>query len=70
MHYALCIEKAPRSGMTTAESPEPMTFQHAEFIMFTQNPQEIVGPAARHFGVFCVFRGSQIISVIRVFCGF
>ena len=69
MHYAL--KKAPRSGMTTAESPEPLTFQHSEFIMYKQKiPQEIVGPAARHFGVFCVFCGSQIISVIRVFCGF
>ena len=60
----------PREATTTAESPEPLTFQHSAFIMFTQNPQEIVGSAARHFGVFCVFRGSQIISVIRLFCGF
>ena len=34
--------------MTTAEPPEPFTFQHSEFIIYKQNIQEFVGPAARH----------------------
>ena len=38
---------SPREAMTTAESPEPLTFQHADSIMNKQNHQEIVGPAAR-----------------------
>ena len=35
--------------MTTAELPEPLFFQHMEFILFKQILQEIVGPAARLF---------------------
>ena len=38
---------APREAMTTAEPPEPLTFQHQDAIMNKQNLQEIVGPAAR-----------------------
>ncbi|MBR4415395.1 MAG: hypothetical protein IKX30_12580 [Victivallales bacterium] len=38
---------APREAMTTAEPPEPLTFQHQDAIMNKQNFQEIVGPAAR-----------------------
>ncbi len=47
----------PREALTTAEPPEPFTFQHSDFIIYKQNIQEFVGPAGRHFGVFSVFRG-------------
>jgi hypothetical protein len=48
---------SPREAMTTAEPPEPLDFQHSEFILFKQILQRIDGPAARHFGVFRVFCG-------------
>ena len=38
----------PREAMTTAEPPEPLIFQHSQFIIYKQNIQEFVGPAARH----------------------
>ncbi|MBR3651013.1 MAG: hypothetical protein IKN52_12230 [Victivallales bacterium] len=47
----------PREAMTTAEPPEPLTFPHLDSIMNKQNLQDIVGPAARHFGLFSVFCG-------------
>ncbi len=47
----------PREATTTAEPPEPFTFQHSEFIIYKQNIQEFVGPAGRHFGLFSVFCG-------------
>ena len=43
---------------------------HNQLLVSSLIFQDVVGPAARLFGVFCVFCGSQIISVIRVFCGF
>ena len=43
--------------MTIAEPPEPLTFPHLDSIMNKQNLQDIVGPAARHFGLFSVFCG-------------
>jgi hypothetical protein len=33
----------------TAEPPEPLTFQHSEFIITKQILLKIAGPAARHF---------------------
>ena len=45
---------ASREAMTTAEPPEPLDFQHPEFILFKQFLQQIVGPAARHLCVLCV----------------
>jgi hypothetical protein len=30
------------------QPPEPLIFQHPEFIIFKQIIQEIAGPAARH----------------------
>ena len=48
---------APREAMTTAEPPEPLHLQHSNVIMNKQILQQIDGPAARHFGVFCVFCG-------------
>ena len=48
---------APREATTTAEPPEPLAFQHSEIILFKQILQQAVGPAARHFGLFCVFCG-------------
>ncbi len=47
----------PSEAMTTAESPELLIFQHSQFIIYKQNIQEFVGPAARHFGLFSVFCG-------------
>ena len=47
----------PREAMTIAEPPEPLTFPHLDSIMNKQNLQDIVGPAARHFGLFSVFCG-------------
>ena len=47
----------PREATTTAEPPEPFTFQHSEFIIYKQNIQEFVGPAGRHFVLFSVFCG-------------
>ena len=54
---------APREAMTTAEPPEPLDFQHPEFIFFKQILQRIDGPAARLFGVFCVFCGLKLVSI-------
>ena len=34
--------------MTTAEPPEPLIFRHSEFIVYTQNRQQIDGLEARH----------------------
>jgi hypothetical protein len=48
---------AAAQRMTTAESPEPLVFQHSEYILFKQILQRIDGPAARLFGVFCVLCG-------------
>ena len=42
---------APHEATTTAEPPEPLSFRHSEFIVYTQNLQQIDGPAARHIGV-------------------
>ncbi len=36
-----------REATTTAEPPEPFTFQHSLFIIYKQNIQEFVGPAVR-----------------------
>ncbi len=47
----------PCEAMTTAEPPELLIFQHSQFIIYKQNIQEFVGPAARHFGLFSVFCG-------------
>ncbi len=53
---------ASREATTTAEPPEPLIFQHSEFILFKQILQRIDGPAVRHFfEFFCVFCG--------LFCG-
>ena len=38
---------SPREAMTTAESPEPLIFQHSEFFLFNQILQQFDGPAAR-----------------------
>ena len=46
-----------REATTTAELPEPLTFQHSEIILFKQILQRIVSPAARHFCLFRVFCG-------------
>ena len=60
---------APREAMTTAEPPEPLTVQHLEIILFKQNLPLIVGPAARHFCLFCVFCGPKML-IFRVFRAF
>ena len=39
---------ASREAMTTAEPPEPLTLQHAKFIITKQILYPIDGPAARH----------------------
>ena len=36
----------------TAEPPEPLIFQHSEFILFKQILQRIDGPAARHYSYY------------------
>ena len=38
----------PCEAMKTAEPPELLIFQHSQFIIYKQNIQEFVGPAARH----------------------
>ena len=48
---------APREAMTTAEPPEPLASFMISVLFLSLNPSGIVGPAARHFGVFCVFCG-------------
>ena len=48
---------ASREATTTAEPPEPLTFQHSEIFLFKQILQRIAGPAARHFCLFRVFCG-------------
>ena len=60
----------PREAMTTAEPPEPLTFPHLDSIMNKQNLQDIVGPAARHFGLFSVFCGLFIRTTIVHFLVF
>ena len=41
-------KNSSREARTTAEPPEPLTFQHPEFIFFKQILQQNDGPAARH----------------------
>ncbi len=43
--------------MTTAEPPEPFTSFMINVLFLSSNPTGIDSPAARHFGVFCVFCG-------------
>ena len=48
---------AAAQRMTTAEPPEPLDFQHSEFIIYNKSLYCLSAPAVRHFGVFCVFCG-------------
>ena len=54
---------APREAMTTAEPPEPLDFSAFRIHFFKQILQLIDGPAARHFGVFCVFCGLKFVCI-------
>ena len=47
----------PREAMTTAESPEPLIFQHSEFFLFNQILQQFDGPGGEAFCLFCVICG-------------
>ena len=47
----------PREATTTAEPPEPFG-SFVINVLFNQNIlQAVVGPAAKHFGLFSVFCG-------------
>jgi hypothetical protein len=48
---------APREAITTVEPPEPFASFMISGLFLSLNPSDIAGPAARHFGVFCVFCG-------------
>ena len=52
-HDILCISRSDDNRRAAG----PLDFQHSEFILLKQILQRIDGPAARHFGVFCVFCG-------------
>ena len=49
---------AAAQRMTTAEPPEPFESFMINVLFLSLNPLGVVGPAARHFGVFFVFCGS------------
>ena len=61
----------PREATTTAEPPEPLTFQHSEIFIFKQILQRIVGPAARHsvYSVCSVDSNMLIFRAFRAFRG-
>jgi hypothetical protein len=52
-HDILCISRSNDNRRVAGA----VDFSAFKFILFKQILQQIVGPAARHFGVFCVFCG-------------